>query len=459
MNEIYSRFQSDSASKAFDLHHREIISYNISCYDEAVTIGKAQFANLELARRRAGLLKHMVIEHLEDHLKTFDQNFTNNGGHVVWAETAADARKALIAILDQHQVKTVLKSKSLVSEEIGLHAALEKNGIECLETDIGTYIAQLSNEEPYHMVHPVIHRSAKEVADIFKEKFGLSENASPADIIAFIKNTLRKKFVHADAGITGANFLVADTGSVAITENEGNGILSMSMPRVHIVVTGIEKIIASVFDLDLLWPLLATYGTGQTITAYNTLVNGPRRENERDGPDHMYVVLIDNGRTRLLHAVPQRRSLACIRCGACQSACPVYRNIGGHAYGTTYTGPIGAVITPFLSGRFEDYKHLSFASTLCGKCTDVCPVGIDLHHQLIMNRRLSVKSGYASRTERWAMWAYKVAMKKRSRLDSLSPKRKNYLFKRFLAKGWGDRRDHPVVVKSFAQSPTVKTKK
>ena len=451
MNQTHLRFQSDSAAKAFDLHHREMMVQNISRYEEDVATGKQQFANLELARRRAGVLKHSVIEHLEDHLKTFEQNFSNNGGHVIWSETAADARKSIIEILERHQAKTVVKSKSMISEEIGLYTALEKNGIECVETGMGEFIARLTNDEPYHMVHPLLHRSAKEVANTFHEKFGLSEKASPADMTVFIRNTIRKHLTQADAGITGANFLIADTGSVAISENEGNGILCMSMPRVHIVVTGIEQIIASVFDLELFWPLLATFGTGQTSSAYNSLVNGPRKENERDGPDHMYVVLIDNGRTRLLQAVPQRRTLACIQCGACQSACPVYRNIGGHAYGTTYTGPIGAVITPFLSGRFEEYKHLSFASTLCGKCTEVCPVGIDLHHQLIMNRRLSVKSGYTERAERWAMWAYMVAMKKRSRLDRLSPKRKNYLFKRFLAKGWGDRRDQPMVVKSFAR--------
>ncbi len=450
MNPAHIHFQADSAAKAFDLHHREIVAHHISRYDESVVIGKGQFLNLNLARRRAGMLKHFVLEHLEDHLKTFEQNFISNGGHLIWSETAADARKAIIDIFEKHQVKTVVKSKSVVTEEIGLNAALEKNGIECLETDLGEYIIQITNDKPYHIVTPVMHRTAKEIASIFHEQFDLSENASPSDITAFVRATLRKKFIHADAGITGANFLVADTGSVAITEDEGNGLMTMSLPRIHIVVTGIDKIIASVFELDLFWPLLATYGTGHQISAYNSLVSGPRSHDEHDGPEHMYVVLIDNGRSRLLGAIPQRRSLSCIRCGACLNACPVYRNIGGHAYGTVYTGPIGAIITPFLSGKFEEHKHLSFASTLCGKCTDVCPVGIDLHHQLIMNRRHSVKNGYTTRAERWFMWAYTFSMKKRSRLDRFSPKRKNSLFTRFLAKGWGDRRDMPMIVRSFA---------
>ena len=423
---------------------------NIMRYDESVAEGKSQFSNLQLARRRAGSLKHSVVEHLEDHLKTFEQNFTNNGGQLIWAESAADARKSILEIFEQNRVKTVVKSKSMVTEEIALNTALDKNGIECIETDLGEYIVQLTNDRSYHMVSSNMHLSAKQVAEIFHEKFGLPKNANPSDITSFAVNSLRKKIVQADAGITGANFLVADTGSVALSENEGNVISLMAMPRIHVVVTGIEKLLASVYDLDLFLPLLASHATGQKISVYNTLVNGPRNQDERDGPEKMFVVLVDNGRSRLLSAIPQRRSLSCIRCGACQSACPVFRNIGGHAYGSVYTGPIGAVITPFLSGKFEEYKHLSFASSLCGKCSEVCPVGIDLHHQLIYNRRLSVKSGYTTKTERWAMWAFKMTMKKRSRLDFLSPKRKNMLLKRILSKGWGDRRDLPVVVKSFA---------
>lgn len=456
MNQVYQSFLTDSAAIAFDHHHREVLSSNILRYDESVAAGKEQFSNLQLARKRAGLLKHFVVEHLEDKLKTFEQNFTRNGGHLIWAESAVEARKAVLDIFEQHKVKTVVKSKSMVTEEIALNAALEKSGIECFETDLGEFVVQITNDRPYHIVTPIMQLTASEVAGVFHEKYGLSKDASPSEITAFVRTTLRKKFLEADAGITGANFLIADTGSVALTENEGNGILSMAMPRIHVVVTGIEKLLSSVSDLDLFWPLLATHGTGQKLSVYNSLVNGPRAQDERDGPDQMYVVLVDNGRSRLLGALPQRRSLACIRCGACLNACPVFRNIGGHAYGSVYSGPIGAVITPFLSGRFEEYKHLSFASTLCGKCTEVCPVGIDLHHQLLINRRLSVRKGYTTRAERWSMWAYKVAMTKRSRLDMLSPKRKNKLFKRFLSKGWGERRDLPLVVKSFARTGILK---
>lgn len=450
MSQSHSRFLIDSANKSFDLQHREIMAHHVLVHEEAMAFSLEQFSNLELARKRAGVQRHMVLEHLEEHLKTFEQNFSQNGGQIIWAEDAAEARRAILELLEQNEVKTVVKARSMVVEEIGLFPFLEKSGIDCLESDLASLLLQLSGDRPYHMANPVMHLTNEEVVDRIRTKFTIPENASLSEVMAQVNNRLQKNIVQAEAGITGANFLVADTGSVVLSENEGNGLLTASMPRIHVVVAGIEKLLASVYDLDLFWPLLATHASGQPITAFNTLLSGPRAPDERDGPSKMVVVLLDNGRSRLLNAVPQRRALACIKCGACQYVCPVYRSIGGHAYGTVYSGPIGAVISPFLTGRFEEYKHLSFASTLCGRCTEVCPVGIDLHQQLIMNRRLSVKKGYTSRAERWAMWAYKVAMKKRKRLDSYAPKRKNYLFRKFVAKAWGDRRERPMFVKSFA---------
>lgn len=451
MNQQYDQFISDSKQKSADLAHRQIIRKNMAHYDAAVSQTIGQFSRLELARHQAGLKKHFVLEHLEDHLKTFEHHFARNGGKVIWARDAEEARRAILEVCEKHQVRAVVKSKSMVTEEIGLTECLEKNGMDCLETDLGEYIVQLTGDRPYHIITPIMHRSAAEVAAIFHEKFGLSENASPEEITVFVRQTLREKFLKADAGITGANFLVSDSGAVALTENEGNGVFSMAAPRVHIAVTGIEKIVQSVQDLDLFWPLLSTFGTGQTLSAYNSLVWGPRAPGETDGPEHMYVVLIDNGRSRLLATTPQRRALACIRCGACLNVCPVYRNIGGHAYGTIYSGPIGAVISPHLTGKLEEYKHLSFASSLCGKCTEVCPVSINLHYLLLRNRRLSVKKKHTTRAERWAMWGYKKGMQKRSRLDWLSGKSKNFLFKRFFGKIWGDGRLMPRVAdKSFS---------
>ena len=444
MTHIHSQFLTDSEKKSFDPDRRAIIANNIGRYDEAVLFGKMQYSNLALARKRAAMRKYRVIENLEDHLKDFEYHFTRNGGKVLWAQDVEEGRKAILEILEKNYVRLVVKSKSMVTEEIGLTEFLEKNGIETIETDLGEYIVQLSNDKPYHIVTPVMHKSARDVAKIFHEKFGLPEDSTPAEISAFVRTTLREKFLKAQAGITGANFLVSSTGSVALTENEGNGVLSMGMAPIHIVVTGIEKVIPTLDDLDLFWPLLATHGTGQKITAYNSLVNGPRRRDEPDGPAQMYVVLIDNGRTNLLSHIPRRRALACIRCGACLNACPVYRNIGGHSYGAVYSGPIGAVITPHLRG-LDEYKHLSYASSLCGKCTEVCPVNIDLHQQLLQNRNLSVREGMVTKWERWGMKAFKKFMGKRSWLDMPKSGIKNFGLKLFLRKSWGARRELPKV--------------
>ncbi len=447
----YARFMDDSRVKAFDEKRRATIKFNMTRYDHSVAAGKQQFRNLDMARKRAALRKHYVIENLEDHLKTFEYHFTARGGKIIWAQDASEARKAIRDIFEQHHVKQVVKSKSMVTEEAGITTFLEKNGIDCLETDLGEYIVQISNDRPYHIVTPAMHLSAKDVAGIFHEKFDLPEDASPEEITAFVRDKLREKFATAQAGITGANFLISESGAVALTENEGNGLLSMSSPKIHIVITGIEKIIPNLRDLDLFWPLLATHGTGQEMTAYNTLVFGPRKQGEIDGPEQMYVILLDNGRSRLLKATPQRRSLACIRCGACLNACPVYRNIGGHAYGTVYSGPVGAVITPHLSEDFDTYKHLSHASSLCGKCTEVCPVGIDLHHQLLHNRHLSRKLGLLGRSDRLSIKAYKWAMKKRTRLDMAPPWIKNLFARHFFKKAWGKNRTIPRIEKSFSR--------
>ena len=446
---MHTQFLADSEKKSFDLAHRATIAYNIGKYNQAVVQGKKQYSNLSLARRRAAMRRYRALENLEDMLKDFEHHFSRHGGKVLWAQDVDEARKAVLGVLEKNYVKLVVKSKSMVTEEIGLTEFLEKNGIETIETDLGEYIVQLSQDKPYHIVTPIMHRSAADVAKIFHEKFGLPENSTPAGITAFVRSTLRGKFQNAQAGITGANFLVAGSGAVALTENEGNGVLSMSMPPLHIVVTGIDKIIPSLDDLDLFWPLLATHGTGQQVTVYNSLVSGPRRKDEKDGPTQMFVILVDNGRSQLLSKIPQRRALSCIRCGACLNACPVYHNIGGHTYGNVYSGPIGAVIAPHMRGLAE-YKHLSYASSLCGKCTEVCPVNIDLHQQLLNNRNLSVHEGLNTRLEKWSMKAFKKVMAKRKWLNMPGAGLKNLGMQIFFGKSWGKRRELPrVAPKSF----------
>jgi L-lactate dehydrogenase complex protein LldF len=462
MSEIYQKFLDDSEKKSFDSKHRATITFNISKYDAAVSRGLKQYHNLPLARRQASLKKHKCIENLENYLKEFDQNFTRRGGKVLWAQDAEEARNLILDLLRKNGVQLLVKSKSMVTEELDLDAFLKQHGIESVETDLGEYIVQISGDKPYHIVTPVMHKSAADIAAIFHEKFGLDPESTPEEITRFVRITLREKFLKAQASITGANFLVSSSGSIALTENEGNGVLSASMPPLHIVVAGIEKVIENPEDLHLFWPLLATFGTGQNITAYNSLISGPRSKGETDGPEEMVVILIDNGRSRLLATLPQRRALSCIRCGACLNACPVYHNIGGHSYGSVYSGPIGAVITPHLK-NFDDYKHLSFASSLCGKCTEVCPVNIDLHRLLLHNRNHAVKHGMVESREKWAMFFWKKGMLNRKWLNRASAGIKNFFMKKAFTKLWGTRRTLPEFEKQTfadlweAQEPAFKT--
>jgi len=449
MTELHKKFIKDSEKKAFDINHRNTIKFNISRYEKAVINGKKQFKNLELARNRAANIKHKVISETENYLNEFEANFIKHGGKVIWAEDSNEAIKEILKILKKHNTKKVVKSKSMTTEEIELNQSLEKNNIESLETDLGEYIVQLNNEKPYHIVTPAMHLSKEDIAKLFNKKFKTPNNSTPEEITAFVRQLLREKFTEADVGITGANFLISDIGAVALTENEGNGVMSMAFPKVHIAIAGIEKLIPSLEDLNLFWPLLSTYGTGQNITVYNSIITGPKQEDELDGPDEMYVVLLDNNRTNLLSKEKQRRALSCIRCGACLNNCPVYKNIGGHSYNTTYSGPIGAVITPYLKSM-DDYKHLSFASSLCGKCTDNCPVKIPLHQLLLYNRNDSIKESKIKFSEKLMMFGWKKVMLNRSLMDIVGGNLKNIAIKMFFRKAWGPRRELPKIQpKSF----------
>jgi L-lactate dehydrogenase complex protein LldF len=451
MSKTAEAFLSASENKAFDKAHRKTIAFNIGKYDKKVAEGKFQFSNLELAKSRAAFIKHKSIENLEKQLIDFEATFIKNGGKVIWAQDASEAIKEIMLIMKKANAKTVVKGKSMVTEEIHLNKHLEENGIESIETDLGEYIVQLRNEPPYHIVTPAMHLSKEDIAKTFHEKKQTPPDWTPEQITHFVRDELRLKYSKAEVGITGANFLLADIGGIAITENEGNGLMSTAFPKIQIVIAGIEKIIPSMLDLDLFWPLLSTYGTGQKLTVYNTLFTGPKQADEIDGPEEMYVILLDNGRSDLLGEAEQREALSCIRCGACLNACPVYHTVGGHSYGTTYSGPIGSVITPHFKGM-QDFKHLSFASTLCGRCTEVCPMKINIHKLLLLNRRDSVKKGGATKAENFVWFFWKSAMLKRSKMDKGGAKLKNFMLKQFFKKQWGERRDLPEVApKSFNQ--------
>jgi L-lactate dehydrogenase complex protein LldF len=307
-----------------------------------------------------------------------------------------------------------------------------------VETDLGEYIQQLDGEAPYHIVTPAMHKSKEDVAKLFNEKLGTDINLTPEQLTLVARKNLREKYVQAEVGVTGANFIIADVGAIAVTENEGNARLSVAWPKTHIVIVGIEKMIPSIDDLGLFWPLLATYGTGQQVTVYNSILSGPRQAGETDGPEDMYIILLDNGRTDLLANAKSREALYCIRCGACLNACPIYKNIGGHAYDTTYSGPIGSVITPHLRGM-HDYKHLSYASSLCGNCTEVCPMKINLHELLLENRKEAVELGEASFAEKFAWKVWKQTSMNRKLMNQGNAPIKNWVINKMF-KGWSGQR-------------------
>ncbi len=450
MSDQSTTFLAKSTVKAADKEHRRKINFNISRYNAVVPSGKQQFANLDLAREKAKNIKWRAIETLDKQLEAFEMNSAKRGIKLLWAETADEALDQILNICKKKNCSTIVKSKSMVTEEIHLNKFLEKNNIDSVETDLGEYIQQLDGEAPYHIVTPAMHKSKEDVAKLFADKLGTPSNLTPTELTLVAREKLREKYRQAEIGITGANFIVADIGGIAITENEGNGRLTCAWPKTHIVIVGIEKILPSIADLDLFWPLLATYGTGQKLTVYNTIVTGPRQKNEMDGPEEMYVILLDNGRTNILSNEKSRESLYCIRCGACLNACPVYKNIGGHAYGTTYSGPIGSVITPHLK-QMDDWKHLSYASSLCGNCTEVCAVKINLHELLLDNRAEAVEQKGYSFAEKAAWKFWKNAMLNRKLMNMGSGKLKGWVVNTFV-KDWKKNRSELVFPpKSFSQ--------
>lgn len=444
-------FLEKAEDKVFDLNHRRTINYNIGKYNAAVERGIEKFENLAHSKKKAHAIKWRVMENLDKFLPEFEANFQKRGGKVIWANDAEEAQREILNIINKNGGKTVIKSKSMTTEEIHINDFLEKHDITSLESDLGEYIVQLLGQPPYHIVTPAMHLSKEEIAKLFHDRFGTPLDATPEQLTQKARELLREEYLKADIGISGGNFLIADTGSIALTENEGNARLCTTFPKIHIAVVGIEKVIPSMADLDLYWPLLASHGTGQNLTVYNTILSGPRQAEETDGPEEMYVILLDNGRTNLLAQKEQRQGLYCIRCGACLNACPVYKNIGGHTYNTTYSGPIGSIITPHLKGM-KEFKHLSYASSLCGKCSEVCPVKIDIHKMLLLNRRDAVTQEENSKTENlgWKIW--KTGMAKRSRMDMIGGKLKNFFLKTLFRKIWGKYREMPVISpKSFSK--------
>lgn len=360
--------------------------------------------NWEDWRKRGEEIRRHTIENLDSYLEQFVENAEKQGAKVFFAETKEEAVGYITRLASEKQAKSVIKSKSMVSEEIHLNQALEAMGIEVIESDLGEYIIQLAKETPSHIIVPAIHKNKEQVAELFSKIAGEEIPADPQILASFARKVLREKFLKADIGLSGANFAVAESGSIALVSNEGNARLTTTLPKTHVVTMGMERIVPDWESLNTLISLLPRSATGQKITTYLTGITGPKRKGDVDGPEEMHIVILDNGRSQIL-GTEYQNILHCIRCGACLNHCPVYRHIGGHAYGSVYSGPIGSVLTPLLEG-LDDWKELPFACSLCGACSETCPVGIPLADYLVKLRRDVVESGKASWLEKKAFQTF-----------------------------------------------------
>lgn len=398
-----AQFHRDARRLTADLRHRQIIHSALSKYEIKRDEKKGLFQDWQGARQLAAEIKWEAVNQLDTYLEQFVRGLEARGTKVHWATTAQQARDVILDILKRRNARSIVKSKAMTAEEIHLNPALEQAGYEVVESDLGEFIVQLRDEPPYHIVFPAMHLTRGEIQDVFQRKLGDAPSDEPEALTMVARRVLRQKYLQADVGITGANFAIAETGMISITENEGNARLTAALPKTMITLLGIEKVLPRLEDLALFLPMLATVGAAQLISGYNTMYGGPRQPGEADGPEEFHVVLLDNHRTTYLADAEQRDALHCIRCGACLNVCPIYRNVGGHTYGTTYCGPIGAVITPNLR-PLQDWKHLAYASSLCGACTEACPVKIDLHHHLLQNRRNSANQ----KPSWWQQLAFKL---------------------------------------------------
>ena len=365
-----------------------------------------ELPDAEALRTLAGKIKGHTLENLDYYLVQVKQAVERNGGHVHFARTGDEAKAIIFDIIDKANCKSCIKSKSMASEEIELAHALEARGMDVVETDLGEFIVQIDHDKPSHLVSPIVHKDRNQVGKSFSKYFGTPFTNDPDELTKQARKHLRNKFRRADFGMTGGNFVVAETGHVCVVENEGNARQSVTTPRVLVSLIGIEKLVPRLADLSVMLKLLARSATGQPFTVYTNLFGGPRKMGEKDGPEEFHIVFLDNGRTEIL-AGEYRETLQCIRCGACLNACPVYRKIGGHSYGSVYPGPIGALITPLFQG-LGNYKDLPQASSLCGACYEVCPVKINIPQHLINMRRDIVSQKIKGPIERaiFKLWAF-----------------------------------------------------
>jgi L-lactate dehydrogenase complex protein LldF len=440
---------------------RHTIGHSLRQRDAAV----AGVENWEELRTHAQQVKQHTLENLHRYLTQFEESVQRNGGQVVWAETGEDAIRFILELAARKGLRRVVKSKTMLGEEIRLNEGLEKAGLDVVETDLGEYIVQLCEEPPSHIVAPALHKSRREVAELFQEKLGMSPTEDVGELTLTARQVLRERFLDAELGISGVNFGIAETGTVVVVENEGNARLSTSLPSTHVALMGIEKVIPRKSDLAAFLKLLIRSSTGQKITSYVNLISGPRREGEIDGPEELFVVLVDNGRSRVLADSFLQQTLSCIRCGACQNVCPVFQRIGGHAYGSVYQGPIGAILTPQIASIEEACEH-PFASSLCAACRETCPVKIEIP-EILLKLRQRVQESSAGRgsfsleAKAMSFWAWLMRSQKRYEWAGRWMRRMRVMIgrngKSFLSlpplSQWQDKRDLPdLPARSFRET-------
>ncbi len=408
----------------------------------------------ESLRQQGHDIRKEVVDNIDRYLRSFTDAARLNGAIVHHANEHNDATKIIYDIIRRVSANSVVKSKSMITEELHLNRMLEENGIRVIETDLGEYIIQLAGETPSHITAPALHKSKEDIARLFQEKLNISYTDDPAVLTAVVRKRLRDEFLNTRVGISGVNFACADTGTITIIENEANARLCTVLPEVHIAVMSIEKIIPSFDDLSLFLKLLSCSASGQRMTSYVSMINGPRSSHNPDGPRQLHVVILDGGRRQLAKHPAWKEALYCIRCGACLNVCPVYQSVGGHVYGSVYPGPIGSVLTPTLFDM-KEAQDLPFASSLCGACTDICPVKIDLHHHLLWERREVVDRGYKSFTEKIAMAVWRWMMLSAGRVEFAG--RLGWLIQKVFGKnipapGWTPRRRFPALARRSFRS-------
>lgn len=443
-------FNSEIQKKIAAVDFRERISISLNTLEERRIKSLSTFSNLELARLRAAYTKWKVNENLDKFLIDFEASIVRKGGKVVWAYDKANAQNEIFQIIQKLKCEKVISSKSLLSEEIELDSFLKSKNIKNVKADVSDFILKEVSAQPYNQSVPTIENSFSEVKSKLNHSIKVSLDADEKEMLYDIREELRLDFLHADFAITGANFLIADSGLIAISEDSGSARLSFAFAKTHLVLAGIDQIIPGLNELDLFLSLYATHSSGKQLQSFST-ITGPREREDFDGPSEFIVVLIDNGRSDVLASQDQRQALSCIDCGACNNVCPVYKTIGGNlTYQQNHSGPIGQVLQP-LKGGLETYGFLSNHSTFCGKCNEVCPVNIDLHNHLIRNRRDFVHQGFASKGDKLAWYSWNKLMLNRKNLNRQTTLR-NFTFKSFFKKDWGEEREFPKIAeKTFNQ--------